>query len=51
MAKDLNIDKAWFHNKKGYEHYDIPKMRIEEIQSKCNIISSKELLTIIKQKL
>lgn len=51
MAKDLNINRAWFHNKKGYEHYDIPKMRIEEIQNKCNIISSKELLTIIKQKL
>lgn len=44
MAKDLNIHKCWFH----HNHYDIPKRRIKEIQNKCEIISSKELLKIIK---
>jgi hypothetical protein len=48
MAKDLNIKKCWFHNKVNKWHYDIPKTRIEEIQAKCIIVSSKEILKIIK---
>lgn len=48
MAEHLGIKKCWFHNKKGKWHYDIPKKRITEIQSKCRVISSIELLTIIK---
>ena len=45
MAKDLNIKNCWFHN----NHYDIPKKRIEEIKNKCTIISSKEIVKIIKE--
>jgi hypothetical protein len=45
MAKDLNIKMCWFHN----NHYDIPKKRIEEIKNKCKIISSKEIVKIIKE--
>ncbi len=48
MAEDLGIKKCWFHNKKGREHYDIPKRRIKEIQEKCNIVDSMEILKIIK---
>lgn len=44
MAKNLGIKECWFHK----NHYDIPLMRIEEVQSKCNIVSSKEILKIIK---
>lgn len=44
MAKNLSIKKCWFHN----DHYDMPKKRIEEIQSKCEIVSSKEIVKIIK---
>jgi len=44
MAKDLYIKQCWFHK----THYDIPKKRISEIQCKCDIISSKEILAIIK---
>jgi hypothetical protein len=47
MALDLDIKKCWFHNS-SHPHYDIPKKRIKEIQSKCEIISSKELLLKIK---
>ena len=47
MALELNIKKCWFHNSK-HPHYDIPKKCIKEIQSKCEIISSKELLLKIK---
>jgi hypothetical protein len=44
MAKDLDIKRCWFHK----NHYDIPKNRISEIQGKCDIISSREILAIIK---
>lgn len=44
MAEVLNIDKCWFHK----DHYDIPKKRIEEITSKCNIVTAKRILNIIK---
>lgn len=44
IAKDLNIKKCWFHK----THYDIPKNRIKEIEAKCNIVSSKKIVNIIK---
>ena len=46
MAEALGIKRCWFHK----DHYDIPKMRIKEISDKCEIISSKNIVTIIKQK-
>jgi len=48
MANILNIDKCWFHSGKN-PHYDIPKKRIKEIQSKCRIISTKEIINIISR--
>lgn len=42
MAEQLGIKKCWFHK----NHYDIPKKRVEEIKSKCIIISSKEIAKI-----
>lgn len=44
MAKNLKIARCWFHK----NHYDIPKSRVLEIESKCTIISSKEIVKIIK---
>lgn len=44
MAKDLGVKRCWFHK----NHYDIPKRRIKEITSKCNVVSSKIILKIIK---
>jgi hypothetical protein len=49
MAEDLGIKRCWFHNKKGKEHYDIPKKRLKEIQSKCEVVDGREILKIIKQ--
>lgn len=43
MARDLNIKKHFFHK----NHYDIPYRRIEEIESKCELISTKDLIRII----
>lgn len=44
MAEILNINRSWFHK----DHYDIPKKRIEEIKKECIIISSKDIVKIIK---
>lgn len=47
MANDLDIKRCWFH-KGNYPHYDIPKKRITEITAKCEVITSKAILDIIK---
>jgi len=44
MAEALGIKRCWFHK----NHYDIPKLRIKEIQDKCTIVSPREILLIIK---
>ena len=46
MANILNIKRCWYHNNK-YPHYDIPKKRIDEIMSRCEVITSHQLLSII----
>lgn len=46
MATILNLNKSWFHSGK-FPHYDVPKRRIEEIQTKCEIVSKKEIINII----
>lgn len=47
MASRLNIKRCWFHRKNRNSHYDIPKTRIEEIKSKCIVVSDRELLRLI----
>ena len=42
MAEDLGIKKCWFHK----THYDIPKRRIEEIKSKCTVVTTREIVMI-----
>lgn len=44
MAIELDIKSCWFHK----DHYDIPKKRIAEIQSKCVVITPREIVAIIK---
>jgi len=44
MAKKLKIKRYWFHK----NHYDMPKKRIDEITAKCNVVSSKDIVRIIK---
>lgn len=43
MAQDLKIKRCWFH----CDHYDIPKRRVKEIQMKCQVVSPREILSII----
>ena len=44
----LGIHPGWFHSKEGLWHYDIPKKRIAEIQAQCRVVSSREIVSIIK---
>lgn len=49
MAEDLGIKRNWFHKgKNDNSHYDIPKKRIQEITEKCNLVSSNEIVDIIR---
>lgn len=50
MADDLGINRCWFHSGK-LPHYDIPKKRLDEIAAKCNMISSKEIVKLIKREI
>lgn len=49
MARELGIKRCWFHNSKGHEHYDIPKMRIAEIQAKCTVVPGREIVAIMRE--
>lgn len=51
MAKDLGIKRSWFHNKKGKEHYDIPRFKWIEVALRATKVSSKIILLIIKEQL
>jgi hypothetical protein len=44
MAISLGIKRHWFHR----NHYDIPKRRIKEIRGKCTVVSTRQILKIIK---
>jgi hypothetical protein len=47
MADRLGIKRCWLHNGK-MPHYDIPKTRLKEIESQCEIVSSKQIMNIIR---
>ena len=53
MAEDLDINRAFFENKRGksHPHYDIPAKRIKEIQAKCTVVSPRAILMITKGKI
>ena len=48
MAADLGIKRCWFDGNPDHPHYDIPKRRIDEIKARCTVISSRELLKVIR---
>jgi len=45
MANKFYIKRCWFHK----DHYDIPIYKIIEISEKCFIVSSKDIVKIIKK--
>ena len=50
MAKQLGIKRCWYHSSSAFKHYDIPKMRVQEVQAKCQVVSPREILGIVKGK-
>lgn len=48
MADDLGINRCWFHSGK-LAHYDIPKKRIADIEAKCEMVSTKEMIRIMSR--
>lgn len=48
MARDLGIARCWWHVGARYAHYDIPTRRVAEIQARCTVVSSREILRIVK---
>lgn len=48
MADDLGIKRCWFHSGSRFPHYDIPVRRIDDIRAQCRVVSSRELLSLIK---
>ena len=44
MARDLGIGRCWFHR----NHYDIPKRRLKVIEGLCTMVSTREIVKIIK---
>lgn len=47
MADDLGIKRCWFHAG-DKPHYDIPHLRVKEIMARCELVSPKEILRVIK---
>lgn len=48
MADELDIGRHWFHRHPEHPHYDIPKRRIEEIAARCTLVSTRDILAIVK---
>jgi hypothetical protein len=48
MAESLGIKRAWYHSSARWKHYDIPKRREDEIRARCTVVSTREILKIIK---
>lgn len=44
MARQLKIKSCWFHK----DHYDVPKHRIPEIAAKCRLVTTREIVKIVR---
>lgn len=51
MAKNLGINRCWFHNGGNgkFPHYDIPKKMIDKLSDKTELVSSRDIIYIIKE--
>ncbi|WP_182422296.1 DUF4031 domain-containing protein [Aureimonas sp. ME7] len=48
MAEDLGISRCWFHGGRR-PHYDVPSRRRIEIESRCERVTSREIVAIIAE--
>lgn len=47
MARDLRLSRGWFHDGR-WPHYDMPAHRIEELTARCEVVSPRTILSIIR---
>ena len=47
MARELRLSRGWFHDGR-WPHYDMPLSRMEELFMRCEIVSSRDILAIIR---
>lgn len=47
MARDLRLSRGWFHDGR-WPHYDMPANRIEELTARCEVVSPRVILNIIR---
>lgn len=47
MARNLGIKRCWFHANR-LPHYDVPKLRVGSLPERVEVITSRQLLAIIK---
>lgn len=47
MAQELRLSRGWFHDGR-WPHYDMPLSRMEELFMRCEIVSSRDILNIIR---
>jgi hypothetical protein len=47
MAEDLRLSRGWFHDGR-WPHYDMPSHRIEELTARCEVVSPRVILQVIR---
>jgi len=47
MARDLGLSRGWFHDGR-WPHYDMPTARIEELTARCEVVSPRVILNVIR---
>ena len=45
MAADLDIKRCWYHTGR-HPHYDIPKKRVTELTTRCELVDPRQILAI-----
>jgi hypothetical protein len=55
MAAALDIKRCWYHKGKAravgvraLSHYDMPERRIAELTAKCTVVSSRQLVELMR---
>lgn len=47
MAQDLRLSRGWFHDGR-WPHYDMPAHRIAELTARCEVVSPRAILNVIR---
>jgi hypothetical protein len=48
MARELGLTRGWYHGG-SKPHYDIPGGRMLEVIKRCRVVSSREIVRLIRE--